>query len=500
MNKRVSTPIVILFVCAGIAAGQESGSPNDAHSTPQLAVDDTTPASESKEDELPAPRPMTPEPTSIFFSPPEPQTKPPDPKASSGPSPPLRLLMPSSVSATRPWTGASVSRQDEAGCFDDTTCLKPPTYCFWGGVEGLYWWEKGQPLPPNLVTMGAPSDRYPGALGQPNTQVVFGPNTLGYGGFIGVRAFAGMWLDPDQNLGFETTGFVLENRNSIVNVDAPAGGYPLLALRFDEPGGVPNAFKLSAPALPGSNMNAYNGGVTLQTSSQFWGGEDNLLHTLYYSRQLRLVALAGLRYLELSEQLNIQTNTSTLDNSTLSFLGTSHPMATQATTDAFRTRNQFYGGQLGLRGDYFYHQFFLRVGGTLALGDGDEVSEVAGITNFQYRNGLPLKAPGGLYALPSNSGQFRHDDFSIVPAAQVKGGVLLAPWCRVTFGFDFLYWSRVLRPGNQIDLTVDPREVPTNMSTNVPYQAGIVTTAPRPMTNPSDFWVQGLTFGLELTF
>lgn len=496
MNKQICTSILILLIHSGMTASQETPAPNDVPPNLDITNENTLRPPESKEDKPGTPKGMASVP-SLKVSETAEEDLPPPTKmelkpsgGSVGPSP-YRMRMPNAPLAP------PFARDEGATGFDDATCFKPPTYCFWGGVEGLYWWEKKQPLPPSLIATGSPTDASPGVLGQPNTQVVFGPNELGYGGFIGIRASVGMWLDPQQNLGFETSGFILENRNAVVRFASAAGGYPLLALRgFDAGKRTPDAFLIAAPAAPGSNVNAFAGGVVLQSSSQLWGAEDNLLHALYLSRQFRLVALVGFRYLELSEKLNIQTNTSDLDNSTLSFLGVSSPSAVQGTTDSFRTQNQFYGCQVGLRGDYFYQQFFVRVGGMLALGGTDEISQVAGVTSFLAHNALPLTAPGGLYALPSNSGRFRNQDFSVIPALQLKAGVLLTSWCRATIGYDYLYWSRVLRPGNQIDLTQDQREIPTSKM----YQAGIEAASPRPMTNQSDFWVQGLTFGLEFTF
>ena len=74
--------------------------------------------------------------------------------------------------------------------------------------------------------------------------------------------------------------------------------------------------------------------------------------------------------------------------------------------------------------------------------------------------------------------------------------MLLTRWLRATIGYDILYWSRVLRAGDSLDLTVDNRQVPTSPS----YQAGVVGSSPQTTFNTSSFWVQGLTLGLEFTF
>ncbi len=78
----------------------------------------------------------------------------------------------------------------------------------------------------------------------------------------------------------------------------------------------------------------------------------------------------------------------------------------------------------------------------------------------------------------------------------MKGGVLLTPWLRATVGYNFLYWSQVLRAGSAIDLTVDRRQVPTDPA----FQAGALAVFPHPTLTHSDFWVQGVTLGLECNF
>jgi len=374
----------------------------------------------------------------------------------------------------------------------------PGTYRSWAGAEPLFSWEKKQPLPPDLITTGLPTDARPGALGQPNTQVVFAPHDLGYGAFAGVRAFAGLWLDSGQALGLEAGGFVLEDRGEGFGINSTSGGSPLLALRRLDPLDGPDAFVIAAPPVPGGKMGSYKGGIAVNTDSQFWGAEANLLHSLYWSRDFRLVALAGMRYLDLSESVGIATDRAGRGTTPVTFLGKSFaPPAFDLTDDSFQGRNQFYGGQMGLRGEYVFDRLFVSAGTTLALGQTDEELNVLGVSALHASKPAVLQtAPGGLYALPSNSGWFRNSDFGAVPEVQVKGGLLIAPWLRATVGYDLLYWTRVQRPGDQIDLTVDTRQVPTDPS----YKAGTVAAFPRPMANRSDFWMQGVTFGLEFTY
>jgi Putative beta barrel porin-7 (BBP7) len=67
---------------------------------------------------------------------------------------------------------------------------------------------------------------------------------------------------------------------------------------------------------------------------------------------------------------------------------------------------------------------------------------------------------------------------------------------RVYVGYDFLYLSNAVRPGDQIDRELNPTQIPVNGST------GGLVGAPRPTFNfhETDFWAQGIRFGVALRF
>jgi hypothetical protein len=63
---------------------------------------------------------------------------------------------------------------------------------------------------------------------------------------------------------------------------------------------------------------------------------------------------------------------------------------------------------------------------------------------------------------------------------------------RAYVGYTFLCWTDVVRPGNQIDLALNPSQIPT----------GTLTGPARPTftRHESDVWVQGVNLGLEFRF
>src|SRR5262249_55327937 len=160
----------------------------------------------------------------------------------------------------------------------------------------------------------------------------------------------------------------------------------------------------------------------------------------------------------LDENLYVFANRSALNYSQISFLGQAYgpPFtgpASDLTDDSFQTRNQFWGGQVGLRGEYAFDRYFVSANTTLALGGTEELLNIIGSSTLNVQGSPLVVAPGGLYALPSNSASARKSEFVVIPELQLKAGVELATWCRATLGYDFLYWNHVMRPGNQIDTT-----------------------------------------------
>jgi len=105
---------------------------------------------------------------------------------------------------------------------------------------------------------------------------------------------------------------------------------------------------------------------------------------------------------------------------------------------------------------------------------------------------------GGVLALSSNIGRQVHDQFSVVPELGVNIG------CRVTrnltayVGYSVLYWTDVARPGDLINRTVNPSLLPTSQA----FGTAVPNAAAQPVSGlqHTDFWAQGVNFGLEFRY
>src|SRR5262249_43499690 len=105
---------------------------------------------------------------------------------------------------------------------------------------------------------------------------------------------------------------------------------------------------------------------------------------------------------------------------------------------------------------------------------------------------VTTNSTGGLLALPTNIGSYQHNGFTVVPEMQFNVAYSVMPNVRVIFGYNLIYWSRVARPGEQIDTFVN-----TSQSGG---QTLAGTPGPRFTFRESDLWVQGISIGGDWTF
>ena len=81
---------------------------------------------------------------------------------------------------------------------------------------------------------------------------------------------------------------------------------------------------------------------------------------------------------------------------------------------------------------------------------------------------------------------------SVVPEMGLTLGWDFTPQLRGTLGYDFLYWTGVARPGDQIDANLDSRQFPPAATANA--------TRPQFVLHTSDYSAQGANLGLDWRF
>src|SRR5262249_42131224 len=112
-------------------------------------------------------------------------------------------------------------------------------------------------------------------------------------------------------------------------------------------------------------------------------------------------------------------------------------------------------------------------------------------------DGTRVFSPAGLLALPANSGDHHVNKFTQVPEIDLKLSAPITSHLTLSSGFSMLYWSRLLRPAQQIDRNLDVTTIP-----NSPLGAGAVPVAalgePRVPFKQSDLLILGVSFGVEV--
>lgn len=363
-------------------------------------------------------------------------------------------------------------------------------YRFWARGEYLLWWINDGVAPPPLVTTGPPASF--GILGQPGVRTLLGGQDIDYGEFHGARATAGLWFDEDAHLGVEVTWMMLFENSQQTNFASNAAGSPVLARPAID--AVTRTSGVQLVSFPG----ALTGRVGSSTSSELSGVEVNFIGSEWRGKHAWVDLIAGFRYLNLEEELTIDSTATVLPLGTAAFLGQRlGPGNTVSVSDRFQTRNQFFGGTIGLRSEFCYHRFFLNMQGKLSIGNNHEVVIIEGSSSLATPAGGSATVPGGLLAVGSNSRVNSRDEFTLIPELSVNVGAYLCRNIKLFVGYNYMYWSDVVRPGNQPSLIINPSQVPTNLAFGLNVGG---PKAPAAIINRSDFWAQGVNFGVEFRY
>ena len=354
----------------------------------------------------------------------------------------------------------------------------------WVRAEYMIWWIKQANFPP-LVTSGDFSDPIPGALNSLNTKILFGSSGMDFFDRKGGRFSAGWWLDDEQTWGVEA-GYLFMGGRSINNSFVSPGNPVLATPFFNTNTGQPDSSLVTFPGI-------LSGQVAVEAPSFLQGAEVNLSATFSKGERYRLEGLAGFRYVNLNEGLSIESTS--LVTLAPQYVGlVPFDGNTITVRDTFETRNQFYGGQVGARAEMHHKRWTLDILTKIAFGVSHETVHILGFTGIDTQPTTITNA--GLLAVSSNSGQFSRNSFAVVPEASINLYFQLTDHLKVFAGYTFLYWSHIARPGDQVDINVNPNLVPTSMT----FGAAGGPARPAFTFHSTDFFAHGVNFGLELRY
>lgn len=344
----------------------------------------------------------------------------------------------------------------------------------WVEMEYLAWASKPTQLPALVSTSPLGTDPADAGILGPDGSVLFGGRQTQHDLRSGARLNFGYWFTPEHAAGVETHLLWLDGHK--IDQFAAGGDDLILANPFiDDTTGVNSAVLISYPGLQ-------DGEARVRSNMQLFGVE--LLGRCMLGVQgcSRLDFVGGYRFLRLDDNARVDSVFLSLDDST-GFDADS----IVARTDGFSSKNEFHGGEFGLVYRWWNCCWAVNLTGKVALGGTRTIARVGGQTTVISPTDDVTVTPGGVFAQPSNIGQYARSDFAAIGDIGIKVEYAFTPQLRLTAGYNWLTWSSVARIGDSIDTTIDPSQIAPGSNP--------AATRPSFAFRPNSFWSHGLTFG-----
>ncbi len=359
-----------------------------------------------------------------------------------------------------------------------------PSGRIWTNVEWLVWATSGQHVPAAITTspLGTPQG-LAGVLTTPGTANLFPRDRANNEFRSGFRLTAGYWFDDSQMFGIEGDFFFLGNSKKGRTVSSDAAGVPIIARPFEN----------ALTGLSASSLVAYPGiifgtaGVRAENSAI--GGGVSVLYDLLASPCARLNVVLGYRFLGVSDEVSIEEDSTTL----VPLPGIAFATRTQL-LDRFTTQNNFNGFVMGLNGERKFGFWYVGGKATLAIGGVQQIVTIDGRTVITQANGQSNATFQGLYTQSSNIGRHTRNDFAVLPEIGLRFGVQLTESARIYVGYNWMYLSSVVRAGDQIDTRVNTGFLPPGNT------SALGPPLPAFQFRTTDYWLQGVSFGMEVKF
>jgi hypothetical protein len=327
-------------------------------------------------------------------------------------------------------------------------CACAPGFTTWLVAEWLVGRTRGPGVSPIVTTGPVSSALLAGAIGQPTTIPLFGGRRVLNDWRSGLRVEAGVWLDDDHRTGISGRFYSLFSDSERFTA-RPDGTTVVNVPHFIAVGG--NAVQIPVfVGFPGLTSG------TVQTSARttFAGGDVNFRRLLSRGERYRLDLLAGYRQLYLGDELG-----AAFAVAPVGLAAAVLPRLTGA--DAIRSRNDFFGPQIGLYASTGWNRLTLE--GHVATALGPTASDLsftrarsltlnpASTTALLTAVGAPpllaapLAAATNQFPLAGANTGSEVTYFGVVAEGGLRLNWRATDHLRLTAGYGFLYWNNVRR-------------------------------------------------------
>ncbi len=357
--------------------------------------------------------------------------------------------------------------------------LAHPLANFWARGEYVNVSLDGQVAPPLVSTSGpGTSLADAGILGSSGARTLYGGNEIGGGSRSGGRFEIGRYFGG-LGLGLSASILFADDANNQFTADSST--YRILARPYVD----------VSPAAMGSDADLlgypgqYAGSVNVESTTQFAAGDVLLRAMLVSQNDRQLESFIGYTYLQLDDNLRIDASQRILGTSGGLPIGTLIDR-----TDHFEATNRFNGAAFGVRTETSWGHWSLA--SMLKLGIGNTSSTVTAGGLSRTSGPSPSIRNGGLLVQGSNSGSRDYEEFAVSPELRLLLSRQLPYGWSASVGYQFLYLSRVLRAGEQIDPFL-------NLTQQSP--GGLQgLAAPRANIYYNDLTANAVTFGVMRNF
>lgn len=311
-------------------------------------------------------------------------------------------------------------------------CPDPRATRVWFGAEALLGTTRSVNVVP-VVTTGPAALGVPNAaaIGQPATVPLFGGRRVLGDWRGGLRAEGGLWFDRGHDAGAAARFYSLYSTSDQL-AGAGNGLNVVNVPQFVSLGGA----VVQVPAYVGF-PGLTTGTVSATTQTMFAGGDLNLRLQARQGRTWRVDALVGYRQLYLRDELGYD----------FAATGAVPPVAALVTGgQSVRTRNEFYGGNVGLLATAGGKRWLVEGLAAVALG--------VNTSALDFDRSVAVSATG-VPAVPivATSTRDPMTYFGTVAEGGVRVGYRVTEHARLTVGYTVLYWDNVRRAQEQVALS-----------------------------------------------